>query len=62
MVGTLVALDSVMQRIQAGQGTLGQLSRDSALYNETTNTMRDLHQLIQDIQANPRKYFKFSVF
>jgi hypothetical protein len=38
------------------------LSRDSALYNETTETMREFRKLIADIQANPRKYFKFSVF
>jgi phospholipid/cholesterol/gamma-HCH transport system substrate-binding protein len=62
LIGTLIAVDSVMERIQAGQGTLGMLSRDSALYNETTDAMRDLRQLIRDIQANPRKYFKFSVF
>ncbi len=62
LVQTLVAVDSIMTRIQAGQGTLGMLSRDSALYNETTEAMRDLRQLIRDIQANPRKYFKFSVF
>lgn len=62
LIRVLLAADSIMGRIQAGQGTLGMLSRDSALYNETTETMRELHRLIEDIQANPRKYFKFSVF
>lgn len=62
LIRVLLAADSIMGRIQAGQGTLGMLSRDSALYNETTETMRELRQLIQDIQVNPRKYFKFSVF
>lgn len=62
LIQTLISVDSMMGRIQAGEGTLGMLSRDSALYNETTDAMRDLRQLIRDIQANPRKYFKFSVF
>jgi phospholipid/cholesterol/gamma-HCH transport system substrate-binding protein len=62
LVRVLVAADSIMARLQAGQGTLGMLTRDSALYVETTETMRALHQLIADIQVNPRKYFKFSVF
>jgi phospholipid/cholesterol/gamma-HCH transport system substrate-binding protein len=62
LIRVLLAADSILGRIDAGQGTLGMLSRDSALYNETTETMRELHRLIEDIQANPRKYFKFSVF
>jgi hypothetical protein len=38
------------------------LSQDSTLYKETTATVVELRKLIADIQANPRKYFKFSVF
>lgn len=62
VVRVLVAADSVMSRLQAGEGTLGMLSRDSALYLETTATVVELRKLIADIQVNPRKYFKFSVF
>ena len=38
------------------------LATDSTLYRETTPTMIELRQLLADIQANPRKYFSFSVF
>jgi phospholipid/cholesterol/gamma-HCH transport system substrate-binding protein len=62
LVRVLVAADSIMSRLQAGQGTLGMLTKDSTLYNETTATMIELRKLIADIQVNPRKYFKFSVF
>lgn len=62
LVRILVAADSIMGRLQAGQGTLGLLTKDSTLYNETTATMIELRKLIADIQVNPRKYFKFSVF
>ena len=62
LIRVLLAADSILGRIQTGEGTLGMLSRDSALYNETTETMREFRKLIADIQANPRKYFKFSVF
>lgn len=54
--------DSVMTRLEQGSGTLGLLVSDSALYHETTLAVRELRALIADIQANPRKYFKFSVF
>ncbi len=62
LVRVLVAADSIMGRLQAGQGTLGMLTKDSTLYKETTATMVELRKLIADIQVNPRKYFKFSVF
>jgi len=59
----IIALtDSAMERIQAGQGTLGRLSRDTTLYSEALETVRSLRSLLQDIQKNPRRYFQFSVF
>jgi phospholipid/cholesterol/gamma-HCH transport system substrate-binding protein len=54
--------DSLMTRLQEGRGTVGLLMSDSALYQEATLTVRQLRELLADIQANPRKYFKFSVF
>ncbi len=54
--------DSTLARIQAGEGTLGRLSRDTTLYSEAVETVRALRTLLQDIQKNPRRYFQFSVF
>lgn len=62
LVRTLLAADSILTGIQSGQGTIGLLAKDPALYNETIETMQELRRLIADIQMNPRKYFKFSVF
>ncbi|HEX4574059.1 MAG TPA: MlaD family protein [Gemmatimonadales bacterium] len=62
IVHVLVAADSVMTRLANRSGTLGLLVSDSTLYRETTLTMIQLRQLLSDIQANPRKYFSFSVF
>ena len=62
LVRVLVGADSVMSRIANRTGTLGLLVADSTLYRETTLTMIQLRQLLSDIQANPRKYFTFSVF
>lgn len=62
LVRVLVAADSVMSRLQQGSGTIGLLMSDSALYREATLTLQEARQLMADIQANPRRYFKFSVF
>ena len=62
LVRILTSADSVMTRIANRTGTLGLMVADSALYVETKLTMIQLRQLLSDIQANPRKYFTFSVF
>jgi phospholipid/cholesterol/gamma-HCH transport system substrate-binding protein len=54
--------DSMLARIQSGEGTLGRLSRDTTLYSEALETVRALRTLLADIQKNPRRYFQFSVF
>jgi len=62
LVHVLQSADSILSRIANRSGTLGLLVADSTLYRETTLTMIQLRQLLSDIQANPRKYFTFSVF
>jgi len=62
LVRVIVAADSVMTRIQNRSGTIGLLLGDSALYVQTTLAVQQLRALLADIQENPRKYFKFSVF
>jgi phospholipid/cholesterol/gamma-HCH transport system substrate-binding protein len=64
--GTLVRVletsDSLLTRVRTGQGTLGLLARDSTLYLETAQVLAEMRRLLADIQANPRRYFRFSVF
>ncbi|MEO8452628.1 MAG: MlaD family protein [Gemmatimonadota bacterium] len=62
MVRVLDASDSLLTKVQAGKGSLGMLARDSTLYVETTQVISQMRQLLADIQANPRRYFRFSVF
>ena len=54
--------DSLMTKIQRGNGTLGMLATDSTLYRETTATVVQFRELLTDIQAHPKKYLKISVF
>ncbi len=62
LVRLLVGADTMMSRIVNRSGSLGLLVGDSTLYQEATLTLNQLRQLLADIQANPRKYFTFSVF
>ena len=62
LVRVLQQADSLMTRIQEGNGTLGMLATDSTLYRETTATVIQFRELLTDIQAHPKKYLKISVF
>jgi phospholipid/cholesterol/gamma-HCH transport system substrate-binding protein len=62
LVRVLLAADSLMTKLQAGRGTIGMLTSDSTLYRETTKTVIQFRELLTDIQANPKKYLKISVF
>ena len=62
LVRVVQQADSLMTRIQEGNGTLGMLATDSTLYRETTRTVIQFRELLTDIQAHPKKYLKISVF
>ena len=62
LVRVMQAADSLMTRIQQGNGSLGLLATDSTLYREATATVVQFRELLTDIKAQPRKYLKISVF
>jgi phospholipid/cholesterol/gamma-HCH transport system substrate-binding protein len=48
-------------RIDQGEGTLGQLINSRELYDELHQTSKKINLLIEDIKKHPGKYLKFSV-
>lgn len=56
LTGTLDRLNGAMDRINAGQGTLGQLMVNPALYENLTGTTAEMHALMKDFRANPKKF------
>ncbi len=58
----LVGTDTLVTRLTEGPGTVARLMTDSTLYIEASQAIQELRALLADIQENPRKYFKFSVF
>jgi phospholipid/cholesterol/gamma-HCH transport system substrate-binding protein len=55
-------LDSTLARIERGEGSLGRLATDDAAAKNLEQSLERLSNLLADLQANPKKYFKFSVF
>ena len=59
---TVARLDSVAMKLNGPNGSAGLLVNDTALYTQTVDLLARVNNLVADIQKNPRKYFKFSVF
>lgn len=56
------SLRSIAARIEAGEGTLGRLSKDEALYTDLRRVLTGLDSLIVDIQKHPKKYLNLEIF
>jgi phospholipid/cholesterol/gamma-HCH transport system substrate-binding protein len=55
-------IDSILARINRGDGTAGAMVNDDRLYEDIRNLIVRVDNLVADIEKNPRKYFKVSVF
>lgn len=54
--GTIARLDVMLDKINKGDGTLGQLMNNPALYESLDSTTREVHGLLKDFRANPKKF------
>lgn len=56
------SLDSILGKINSGEGTLGKLVNDDLLYLKAAITLARLDSLIIDFKAAPKKYLSFKLF
>jgi len=54
--------NEMAKKINAGEGTLGQLLNDKRMYDNLEAATGELEQLLRDIKLNPKRYIHFSVF
>ena len=59
---TLAQTEQLIKKLNEGEGTIGQFLNDQKLYEELTNSAANLSKLLEDMQANPRRYVHFSLF
>lgn len=62
MNASSASLQAVLARVESGEGTLGKLSRDPALYDNLNSAAENLNRLAEDIRANPKRYINVKVF
>jgi phospholipid/cholesterol/gamma-HCH transport system substrate-binding protein len=56
------SLRLVLERIERGEGTLGRLVQDDALYLSLTSAAESVTAFLADLQENPSKYINLSIF
>jgi phospholipid/cholesterol/gamma-HCH transport system substrate-binding protein len=54
--------DSVLGKLNSGQGSLGLMLNNPSLYRNSDSLLTQLRGLVSDFQTNPKKYIKVSVF
>ncbi|MBW6480299.1 MAG: MCE family protein [Bacteroidales bacterium] len=59
---SLANLNSILDKVNKGEGSLGMLVNDEELYNNMQSSSRQLELLLEDIRKNPGSYINISVF
>ena len=52
----MTKLNVTLDKVNSGQGTVGQLLINPQLYESANGTTRELHDLLRDFRANPKKF------
>lgn len=59
---SLAELNSVLAKINGGEGTVGRLMYDEELYANLTQASANLSALLADLKEHPKRYVHFSLF
>ena len=54
-------VDSTIDKLNSGQGTLGQLMVNPQLYDSLNGATGELHQFVKDLRANPKKFLRIKL-
>ena len=55
---TTASIDSIVGKIDRGEGTVGLLINDPTLYHKMDSTVTNMNQLVLDLKENPVKYLR----
>jgi phospholipid/cholesterol/gamma-HCH transport system substrate-binding protein len=59
---SMTRVDRILGQLDSGEGTAGRLLQDEALYERLVTAVAEAESLMVDLRANPRRYFKVSIF
>jgi phospholipid/cholesterol/gamma-HCH transport system substrate-binding protein len=59
---SMAELNKLLDAINRGQGTVGQMMQNDTLYYQLEKSAEELNKLLEDVRLNPKRYVKFSLF
>jgi phospholipid/cholesterol/gamma-HCH transport system substrate-binding protein len=60
--GVVTKADTLLGRVERGEGTIGLLVNDPSLYRNSDSLVIDLRAFLADFRRNPKRYVNLSVF
>lgn len=61
ITSVLKRLDTTLEKLNTGQGTMGQLLVNPQLYESLNGAAYQMHQLLKDFRANPKKFLRIKL-
>jgi phospholipid/cholesterol/gamma-HCH transport system substrate-binding protein len=55
---TISSFNAVLSSIENGEGSIGKLLKDEALYNNLKGATKEMEALLKDIKLHPKRYFR----
>lgn len=55
-------INNILSKVESGEGTLGKFINNEELYNNLSQSSKELEELLFDLKANPSRYVQFSLF
>ena len=55
---TMDNISVIMEKMDRGEGTMGQLINNDTLYHNLTGSTKELEELLRDIKLHPKRYFR----
>lgn len=60
--GVVASLETILNRMENGEGTLGQLSVNDSLFTSLSAAVESARLLMDDVRENPGRYINVSIF
>lgn len=55
---TLASVNTLMAGLEKGEGSMGKLLKDEALYKNLEGVTKEMEELLRDIKLHPKRYFR----
>lgn len=57
-----VSLDSIVRRVEGGEGTLGKLINEDEVHDEFLAAIKEVRDLVAEIRDDPKSFIRFTLF